>query len=408
MANPMRLMWYINPNDGPFPWSPNGQYLPDLNRSRAIAVTLDRLGFYGALVVGRNPLVETASWVPLTRQMRFLIPIHPGATPPALLVQQAKLFDSISGGRLLMNQVNGTDQIMAHYGIDVPSNERYALSAEYWTLFKKLYAEEITGAYDGKYFKFAAPPMVRAPLASGGIFVQDPHTPVWGSGSSPDGIRHAGEVLDVYLTYLYRPDRLGPQLDEVRAAAATHGRTPGFGLLCNIILRDTDEEAWAHAQWVLDQTGPAQIVRQIEARLKTGRYNPATGSREAAGFASLTSDDPMNPLAHRGAAGRPRAGPAFARSLAQHLVGSQFLGCARHPRSGLGRLSGRQRRNHCGAPARPPGGPRDRRLHPGRLALKGRVRAGRRTVDAAARPRPRAAAPAAGVTRQGKGIPPIR
>ena len=293
MANPMRLMWYINPNDGPFPWSPNGQYLPDLNRSRELAVTLDQLGFYGALVVGRNPLVETASWVPLTRQMRFLIPIHPGATPPALLVQQAKLFDSISGGRLLMNQVNGTDQIMAHYGIDVPSNERYALSAEYWTLFKQLYAGEITGAHVGKYFKFAAPPMVRAPLASGGIFVQDPHTPVWGSGSSPDGIRHAGEVLDVYLTYLYRPDRLGPQLDEVRAAAAVHGRTPGFGLLCNIILRDTDEEAWAHAQWVLDQTGPAQIVRQIEARLKTGRYNPATGSREAAGFASLTSDDPQ-------------------------------------------------------------------------------------------------------------------
>lgn len=293
MARPMRLMWYINPNDGPYPWSPEGQYLPDLNRSREIAIALDRLGFYGSLVVGRNPLIETASWVTVTNQLRFLIPIYPGAIPPTLMVQQAKLFDSISGGRLLMNQVNGTDQIMAHYGIDVASNERYALSAEYWTLFKKLYAGELNGAYAGKYFKFAAPPMVRAAPAAGGIFVQDPHTPVWGSGSSPDGIRHAGEVLDVYLTYLYRPDRLGPQLDQVRAAAAQHGRTPGFGLLCNIILRDTDEEAWAHAQWVLDKTGPAQIIRQIEARLKTGRYNPASGSREAVGFASLQSDDPM-------------------------------------------------------------------------------------------------------------------
>ena len=61
MARPMQVLWYINPNDGPFPWSPEGRWTPDLMRSREIAVSVDQRGFYGALVVGRNPLVETAS-----------------------------------------------------------------------------------------------------------------------------------------------------------------------------------------------------------------------------------------------------------------------------------------------------------------------------------------------------------
>lgn len=291
MAQPMQVMWYINPNDGPYPWSPEGQYTPDLMRSRAIAVALDQAGFYGSLVVGRNPLIETASWIPLTNHLRFLVPIYPGATPPALMVQQAKLFDSISGGRLLINQVNGTDQILAHYGVDVPSDDRYELSAEYWTIFKKLYAEEI-GGYEGKHFRFGPPPVIRAAPAGGGIFVQDPHTPVWGSGSSPDGIRHAGEVLDVYLSYIYRPDRHAAQIAAARAEAAKYGRTLRAGMLANIIVRKTDAEAWAHAQWMLEKTGAQQIVRQIEARLKAGRYDVARGTREATGFDALSSDDP--------------------------------------------------------------------------------------------------------------------
>ena len=48
-------------------------------RSREIAVQLDRDGYFGTLVVGKNPLVETATWIPVTQNLRFLIPIYPGA-----------------------------------------------------------------------------------------------------------------------------------------------------------------------------------------------------------------------------------------------------------------------------------------------------------------------------------------
>ncbi len=291
MPRQMRVMWYINPNDGPYPWAPEGRITPDLMRSRRIAVRLDQLGYYGTLVVGRNPLIETASWIPITEKLRYLVPIYPGVTPVAFMVQQAMLFDSVSNGRLLINQVNGTDQIVRPFGITVPSDERYAMSAEYWTVFKKLYAGEIN-AWQGKYLTVGPPPENRAPVAGGGIHVQDPYTPVWGSGASPDGVRHAGDVLDVYLSYVNPPRVLEQQFSEARAIAARRGRTLGAGILCNIIVRKTEAEAWAHAQWVLEKTGAKQIVRQIEARLRSGRYNAATDTRDEALFDSLQSDDP--------------------------------------------------------------------------------------------------------------------
>lgn len=292
MARPMQVMWYINPNDGPFPWSPKGRIKPDLMRSREIAVTLDRRGFYGTLTVGRAPLVETASWVPLTKTLRFLIPIYPGVTPPMQLAQQAKLFDSISGGRFLLNQVNGTDNILRSYGIDVPSDERYEMSEEYWTVFKRLYGGDLS-PYKGKYFHYSGAPVNNLPPGERTLWVQDPYTPIWGSGNSPAGIKQAGELLDVYLAHLFRPDRLAKQFDEARAIARRNGRSLKTGILGNIIVRKTDAEAWDRAQWVLEQTGAEQIVRQIETRLKTGRWNPALGTREPGGFETLSSDDPM-------------------------------------------------------------------------------------------------------------------
>jgi alkanesulfonate monooxygenase len=260
-------------------------------RSREIAVQIDRDGYFGTLVVGKNPLLETTTWIPLTKQLRFLIPIYPGVTPVGMMVNQAQLFDSLSGGRLLINQVNGTDQISNHFGVFVPSDERYELSIEYWKAFKRLYAGDGT-PFEGKYIKYGPLPPSRNTMVVPGLHLQDPHTPVWGSGSSPDGIRHAGEVLEVYLSYLHRPDRLGAQMRAARDVAARCGRKLSTGILCNIIVRETEEEAWAHAQWLLQKTGPAHMVRIVEARLKTGRYNPHSGSREAQAFDSMQSDDP--------------------------------------------------------------------------------------------------------------------
>lgn len=290
MTNDLKILWYINPHDGPYPWHPEGRVAYDPHRIRDIAVAADRGGFYGALTVGKNPFIEISSFIPLTETLRYLIPIYPGQYPPALLVQLAQSFDELSGGRLLFNQVNGTDLILPQYSIYVNSDDRYDLSAEYWTVFKKLYNGEI-GGYDGKYFKFGPPPPPRGAREDVHL-VQAPHTPVWGSGASPSGVRHAGKVLDTYLTYLHRPDRLGAQISAARAIASQHGRTLPAGTLANVIVRETEEEAWDYARQILEKTGVDNIVNQIRSRLNLGRYNVTAGTREILTFESLQSDDP--------------------------------------------------------------------------------------------------------------------
>ena len=289
MANPLKILWYINPHDGPYPWHPDGRITYDPHRIREIAVAADRAGFYGALTVGKNAFVEASSFIPLTEKLRYLIPVYPGQYQPALLAQMAQTYDELSNGRLIFNQVNGTDLNLPQYGVFVHSDDRYEMSVEYWSVFKKLYSAEI-GGYDGKYFKFGPPP----PARGGGIkpLVQSPHTPVWGSGASPAGRRHAGQVLDTYLTYLHRPDRLGKQICEARAYATEYGRTIGIGTLANIIVRESEEEAWDHAQQILQKTGAQNIVRQIESRLSLGRYNVALGSRDVLTFDTLSSTEP--------------------------------------------------------------------------------------------------------------------
>ncbi|PWB82409.1 MAG: LLM class flavin-dependent oxidoreductase [Methylocystaceae bacterium] len=293
MANPLKILWYINPRDGAYPWNPDGGHVEyDPQRIRDIAIAADKAGFYGALTVGKNPFIEIGSFIPVTQNLRYLIPVYPGQYNPAALVSLAQSFDELSGGRLLFNQVNGTDFILPQFGIDVPSDERYKLSAEYWTVFKKLYAGEI-GGYEGKYFRFGPPPPPRGWLEDRKVLVQDPHTPVWGSDASPAGIEHAGQVLDTYLTYLHRPDRLGAQIDAARKVAAEHGRSLPAGTLANIIVRETEEEAWDYALQLLEKTGVQNIIRQIENRLSLGRYNVALSSRKIPTFNDLNSEDPI-------------------------------------------------------------------------------------------------------------------
>lgn len=287
MSNPLKILWFIATADGEHPWSSrstaNGSYDFDHHRLRRLANGLDRLGYYGALTVGEAPWITISSLIPVTERLRFLIPIYPGVVSPYVLAKHAQTFDVYSNGRLAFNQVNGTEQILPQLGVDLSKAERYASSEEYWTLYKRFYAGDIS-PYEGKYFKFPGGREFGNSLIKA---VQHPHAPVWGSGFSDPGIQHAGRVLDAYLTFLQRPDLLKAQIDRVREVAREHGRTVKVGVRCNVIVRETEEEAWAYADRLLERSGGANgLVTSINARLQ-GREGIAGGLK------TLTHADPQ-------------------------------------------------------------------------------------------------------------------
>lgn len=269
----MKVLWYISPVDGRYPWHAEGRYEVKHERLRRLATYLDNAGFYGALIgtYAHDVLVTATSLIPVTQRLRFLIPIYPGVTPPALLAQQTLTFDDYSNGRLLLNLVNGTDNVLARYGVFVQSSERYRMSAEYWKLFRRLYAGEII-LHQGEYLAHSSLPKpeddksfppTQLPLGP----IQAPCIPLWGAGASPAGIEHAAQVVDTYLTFLQDPATLKVQIDAAKAAAAQQGRELTIGTLASVIVRETEEEALAHLQWQLDHTNPQELAEQINTSL---------------------------------------------------------------------------------------------------------------------------------------------
>ena len=156
--------------DGPYPWEPEGRWNTDFQHLKQLAVTADRLGYYGSLL-GSSPnesLAVSAALIDATSRLRFLVAQHPGELSPAVLAKWALTFDQFSNGRLLFNVVNGNDAGLATLGVHYPHDERYDFSLEYWRAFQAFYAGETDG-FDGRYVKLSprSPAAARHPWAAG-------------------------------------------------------------------------------------------------------------------------------------------------------------------------------------------------------------------------------------------------
>ncbi len=269
----VKILWYLTSPDGPYPWEERGRWVTGFDHLKQIAVAADRLGYYGSLL-GTSPnesLAVAAALIDATERLRFLVAQHPGEVSPAVLAKWALTFDEFSGGRLLFNVVNGSDAGLATLGVHYPHDERYRFSLEYWRAFQAIYAGGTEG-YDGQFVKLAPRPAAAARHPLGGW--HPPRrlaVPLWGAGTSDPGVAHSVQLLDVYLSFADTPPKLGAKFRKVAAEAARIGRELTYGTRLQIIVRETEEEAWAHAQKLLDNTSLATARAAIERQLPPGQ-----------------------------------------------------------------------------------------------------------------------------------------
>ncbi|NWD72447.1 LLM class flavin-dependent oxidoreductase, partial [Pseudomonas gingeri] len=111
---------------------------------------------------------------------------------------------------------------------------------------------------------------------------QKPGIPLWGAGTSGPGVEHSVQLLDVYLSFANTPPKLGDKFRKVAAEAAKIGRELTFGTRLQIIVRETEEEAWAHAEKLLQRTSLQTARTAIERQLPPG-----------VSFEDFHSDDPQ-------------------------------------------------------------------------------------------------------------------
>ena len=217
---------------------------------KQVAQAADTLGYYGVLLpTGRScedSWVVASALVPLTERLRFLVAVRPGLQLPTLAARMTATLDRISEGRLLINVVTGGDPIENKGdGIFLSHDERYEVTREFLDIYKAVLRGE-TVEFTGKHFKIEDGRLLFPPH-------QTPQLPLYFGGSSEAANAVAAEQIDKYLTWGEPPASVAEKIDGVSILAEKAGRKVSFGIRLHVIVRETNEAAWAAADKLISK-----------------------------------------------------------------------------------------------------------------------------------------------------------
>ena len=225
---------------------------------RQIAVTAEHLGYDGLLIpTGSScldPWVTAASLAPITQRIKLLVALRTSLGAPVSTARQAASLDQALGGRLLLNVVPGGDAAeLAADGIFLDHDARYAHADEFLTIWRRLLSGE-TVDFAGEHFKVEQARNYFPP-------VQKPYPPLYFGGSSNAAHELVASQLDAYLTWGEPPHAVAEKFADVRARAARHGRQVKLGVRLHVIVRESNEEAWADAERLISKLTDEDIAK---------------------------------------------------------------------------------------------------------------------------------------------------
>lgn len=266
----MNIFWFMPTHgDSRYLGTSTGARRVDLDYLRQIAQAVDALGYEGVLIpTGRScedPWVVASALLPLTRKLKYLIAVRPGLVTPTLAARMAATFDRLSGGRLLINLVTGGDESeLQGDGVFLGHEERYVASREFIKTWREILTASHIGDsvdFEGEHIRVKGAKLLYPPQ-------QRPHPPVYFGGSSAPAHALAAEYVDTYLTWGEPPAAVAAKISDVRGRAAEYGRTVRFGIRLHVIVRETDEQAWAAAEDLISHLDDATVARAQAAFAK--------------------------------------------------------------------------------------------------------------------------------------------
>ena len=258
----MKIFWFIPTHgDSRYLGTSKGARQVDHAYMKQIAVAVDNLGYEGVLIpTGRScedPWITAASLIDATQKLKFLVALRPGVTTPALAARMAATMDRLSSGRVLLNLVTGGDeQELKGDGVYEDHQTRYKTAAEYTTIWREILTRSHTGesySFKGERLQVENAKLLYPPI-------QKPYPPLWFGGSSDDAVELAAEQVDTYLTWGEPPAAVKEKLELVRQKAAARGRTLTYGIRLHVIVRESNEEAWAAAEQLIQHIDDATIA----------------------------------------------------------------------------------------------------------------------------------------------------
>lgn len=248
-----------------------------------VAQAAEEAGYEFALIPAGGDCWDgwiVGSWVAsATKKLKPLIAMRPGLISPVLAARMASTLDRMSGGRALINVVTG------HYPADLKAtgdplhgshDERYERTKEFLEVVKGVWQQP---ANEGQGFNFAG----KHYEVEGGVSkpapLQEPHPQLYFGGSSVAGKRVAAETADVYLMWTEPLDWIQGQIAEMETYLAELKEEKGierelrYGIRAQVVVRESEEEAWAAAWNILSKADPELLKVKEKQHTKTDAMN---------------------------------------------------------------------------------------------------------------------------------------
>jgi len=263
----------------------------DIDYNRKLAQIAEKAGFdyalsqirftagYGADNQHESVTISHAL-LAATEKLKVIAAILPGPWNPALAAKQLATIDQFTHGRIAINLVSGWFKGEFH-AIGEPwldHDERYRRSEEFIRALKGIWTQD-NFTFNGDFYRFRDYTLKPKPL-------QQPHPEIFQGGSSRAARDMAARVSDWYFTNGNTVEGIKAQVDDLRTKAAANGHAIKVGVNAFIIARDTEEEARAVLQEIIDKANPEAVkafgheVKNAGAASPEGEGNWATSSFE--------------------------------------------------------------------------------------------------------------------------------
>ena len=255
---------------------------------RDVAVESERHGFELSLIAELNlndikghraPSLDCWTLAPavaaVTERLELMLAVRPNYHSPALTAKALSTLDTIAPDRLSLNVVSSwwKDEA-AQYGAPFDVHDaRYARTQEWLDVVGRLLREE-TVTHDGPLYQLAGtvlePKPARVP-------------PIYMGGESPKAKEVIAQQADAYVMHGDAPEVIAAKIADLAARRAVAGRPPlAFGVSGYVICRDTEAEAQAELERILDVRASAEAYAsyqdfvegsQLESRVSVEEYS---------------------------------------------------------------------------------------------------------------------------------------
>ncbi|TXM76704.1 dimethyl sulfone monooxygenase SfnG [Methylobacterium sp. WL12] len=201
-----------------------------------------------------------------TTKLKVIAALLPGPWNPTIAAKQIATISELTENRIAINLVSGwfSGEFRAIGEPWLDHDERYRRSEEFITALRGIWTQE-NYTFRGDFYRYTNYNLKPKPAVTPEIFQ---------GGSSRAARDMAARVSDWYFTNGNTPAGVRAQVDDLQAKAAANGHTVKVGVNAFVIARDTEQEARAVLQEIIDHANTDAVKAFGHEAKNAGKASP--------------------------------------------------------------------------------------------------------------------------------------